>query len=206
MLTEEQIKNLKYGDKLSAEVIFISRCLDGDIYTVAKRVSEHKEQIVKVCLHPDVLSIPIDSQSSSIDSQSKYDPYRKFKKGDKVKCRTVFGRTCNVLGSLGIYTVIEDEKEISGNVIVVDSTNITYKVKAVFLELVTPVEELEPYYIEETEYEYCVTIMVGDRKDSPATYHKRMHPDAKAAAEAECKRLNTEWLKEHENKYFQNGN
>ena len=187
MKYEEAIK-LKPGTPILIRSKVISVDVTGDIvYGARAHGQEYEVMNARTdCKYVDTLH----------SEKHKYDPYRKFKKGDIVKCRTVFGRTCNVLESLGVYTVIEDEKEISGNVSIVDSTNITYDVKAVFLELITPVEELGPYYIEETEYEYCVTIMIGERKDSPAVYHKRMHPYAKKAAEAECERLNAEWRKE----------
>lgn len=131
--------------------------------------------------------------------QPKYDPCRPFRKGDRVRVVERNGRkTPSSLVIEDLYektlTVIESE-DSDDDVLVATSKGSKY-IKFYFLELVTPVEELEPYFIEETEYEYCVTIMVGERKDTPATYHKRMHPHAKEAAEAECARLNAEHRKE----------
>jgi hypothetical protein len=67
-----------------------------------------------------------------------------------------------------------------------------------FLELVTPVEEQEPYYIEEE----LGTITILSRKDP--IFHKCWHYAgvksgviALEAAEAECARLNAEYRKEH---------
>lgn len=60
-------------------------------------------------------------------------------------------------------------------------------------ELVTPVEELEPYTIREYEDHYAV------EKDGAmySTFFKgSYHANAKAAAEAECDRLNAEYRKE----------
>ena len=190
MLTEEQIKNLKPGDIVDVRGFVNLPLCNGNILVELRYEFDNRILPAYKQISTEFISMPAEPEE-----KPKYDPCRLFRKGDIVKCRTVFGRTCNVLESLGVYTVIEDEKEISGNVSIVDGTNITYDVKAVFLELITPVEELGPYYIEETEYEYCVTIMIGERKDSPAVYHKRMHPYAKKAAEAECERLNAEWRK-----------
>ena len=148
------------------------------------------------------------ANENATENKPKYDPCRPFKKGDKVKRRTVFGRTCNAIGSLGVYTVIEDEKENSGNVIIVDGTNVTYKVKAVFLELVTPVEELEPYYVKDVNVdtgECFETESYEVRKDGVTLaaffcYNPRAmtKEQAKAAAEAERDRLNAKSRKEQE--------
>lgn len=143
--------------------------------------------------------------------EQKFDIYRQFKKGDIVKLVKRWGRGIPDIVPDKTYTGISnypkynewivEEAEISGMVkIRCDTKHVVWHhdLPFFYLELVTPAKEL-PYYIEETEYEYCVTIMVGERKDTPATYHKKMHPNAKEAAEAECTRLNEEWRKEQNN-------
>lgn len=130
----------------------------------------------------------------------KYDPCRLFKKGDEVEYRPKDGRANPNLLVGRRYKVSADEPCDSG-IVQVEFDGLRHIDTFVAynnLKLITPIEELDPYFIEETEYEYCVSIMVGERKDTPATYHKRMHPHAKEAAESECARLNAEWRKEQE--------
>ena len=60
------------------------------------------------------------------------------------------------------------------------------------LELVTPIEESEPYYVEDCYDAYCVC------RDSMhvVDFNTARHPHAKEAAEAERDRLNAEHRKE----------
>ena len=86
------------------------------------------------------------------------------------------------------------------------------------LELISPVEEQEPYYIESETFDYEIRNANGDPDigTSLAFHIKFQDPDegeilsvksyyesyvysrehAEADAEAECKRLNAEWRKE----------
>lgn len=152
----------------------------------------------------------LDVPEVSLSTKPKYDPCRRLREGDIVAVRVRDGRipwgtlvsgSRIQLNSGRRYIVLRDENR--NNVLIepmpgfmgeISHTDIT--VDACYLELITPVEETEPYYIEETEYEYCVAIMRGGRKDFPATYHKLMHPHAKEAAEDERDRLNAKWRKE----------
>lgn len=126
----------------------------------------------------------------------KYDPCRPFKKGDKVKLREkVQGRETSqfVTGlSLGkIYTVETDEFNHTVDIVGDEGLG---RYSFVHLELVTPVEELEPYTVVES---YGRTdVMKGDY--IIATYTDS-HPHAKEAAEAERDRLNAEYRKEQNN-------
>lgn len=139
------------------------------------------------------------------DSETRYDPCRKFKKGDLVKKRYIFGRSCDAIGSLGIYTVIEDEDTNGGNVIVQDSVDMRYKVKAVFLQLVTAVEDRPVYKVQESEAQDCFDIIRNNlcvmsfpfgTKERGYYYDKTA---AKEAAEIECDRLNNLYKQELEN-------
>lgn len=58
-----------------------------------------------------------------------------------------------------------------------------------------PVEEMEPYSVETCQYGYTV----NKGEDILATYNDEKHPHAKAAAQAECDRLNAEYRKEQNN-------
>ena len=138
----------------------------------------------------------------SICEQPKYDPCRKFKRGDIVKKHYVHGRSNNAIGSLGLYTVVEDEDTNGGNVVVQDGVAMRYKVKAVFLQLVTPVEELDPYSVLETDTidgfdimrdGLCVMTFPYGSKERGWYYNETA---AREAAEAECKRLNNLYKQE----------
>lgn len=139
------------------------------------------------------------------DSETEYDPCRKFKKGDLVKKRYIYGRSCNAIGSLGIYTVVEDEDTNGGNVVVQCDTAMRYKVKAVFLQLVTAVEDRPVYSVQESEVQRCFDIIRDElcvmsfpfgSKECGWYYNKTA---AKEAAECECNRLNKLYKQELEN-------
>lgn len=142
-----------------------------------------------------------DMEAVSPVSAPENNPCRELRIGDKVRVRKIHGKLpqCRYNGVAHVKegdccTILEDAYRNCYWVTM--ASNVHWCFDAAYLELVTPAEELEPYFIEETEYEYCVSIMVGERKDTPATYHKRMHPHAKRAAEAERDRLNDEHRKE----------
>lgn len=131
----------------------------------------------------------------------KYDPCRKFRKGDKVRLIRRYGRTPHEhaydmdVEEDGVErTVLWDEKEALVSVTWGVDDDIC--VPFFYLELVTPVEEIEPYGIADHIHGWIVY------KDTPgnvvANFNKT-HPNAKQAAEAECARLNAEHRKEQNN-------
>lgn len=131
----------------------------------------------------------------------KYEPCRKFRKRDIVepcKGREVYAcewEDCVFHKLEGTYEVQADEKE--GHVSVIEKeTGIECYVSAFALELVTPVEELERYYIEHDSTGYAIL----DRQNVGYVAHFKevQHPHAKEAAEAERDRLNAEHRKEQE--------
>lgn len=145
----------------------------------------------------------------------KYDPCRLFKKGDKVEYSPRDGRDC--LEAPWIYDeaeVIEDEDK-NGSVVVRFTFNYgepaVHKVPWYYLQLVSPVEELEPYRIFENSH--CFEVRRKEPDDDRGTGYDRdvsifffSHPPytrtkeaARAAAEAECARLNAEHRKEQNN-------
>ena len=135
-------------------------------------------------------------------STPKYDPNRKFKKGDIVEPCQVKGRWHSVTweGRSGIhFTVTEDEDE-DGIITIKDpDCELPYIAAAVFFNLVSPVEELEPYYIEESTGE--ITLL---NKHDPL-FHKSWRYSAVSAgiialneAERDRDRLNAEYRKEKE--------
>ena len=137
------------------------------------------------------------------ETYPKYDPCRKFRKGDMVRYCAPDGRIYADRGSLrehiknrDLTHVVRDEQE-NGRVGVYDPLDEEnpYYVPAHSLELVTPVEELEPYCVRKYSTFYAVE-KYNNHKDRPATYDIYFHQNAKAAAEAECARLNEEYRKE----------
>lgn len=132
-------------------------------------------------------------------SRSKHDPCRPFKEGDRVQARKIHGNLpqCRYNGNVGIKegdigTIARYNER---NCYWVDfHKGMSWCIDAAYLELVTPVEELEPYSVQETMSHDGWQIV---RDGLPlAIYDSRRHPNAKAAAEAECARLNEEWRKE----------
>lgn len=133
--------------------------------------------------------------------QPKYDPCRKFREGDIVEPCQVKGRWFGTAwkNRSGIrFTVTKDEDE-EGVMWVQDPDSLHPKdVEAVFFQLVTPVEELEPYIVYEN-LSVC-GVMHRDEKDGKfiavyfiSHYGKTI---ARERAEAECARLNEEYRKE----------
>lgn len=120
---------------------------------------------------------------------------RRFRAGDEVNVTSRYGRFPVVspmnhpwLGER--VTVVEDEDD-SGFVQVRSNSGHKMSVAFFFLELVSPVEERRPYEVVETMSLGGWQIM---RDGLPLVlYDGNLHPNAKEAAEAECKRLNDEW-------------
>ena len=192
-MTKEEAKQLKNGDKVLIEAIFDQIDDDGDaVLEYTNSVSDCERGFVEP---KHIVGVVSETQPN----KPKYDPCRLFKKGDKVKLReTVKGRHTSmfVTGlSLGkIYTVENDE--FNHTVYIVGDEGLG-RYSFVHLELVTPVEELEPYYVKDDGTHY----VVGKRPEEPeivylAEYSNDRHPHAKEAAEAECARLNAEHRKE----------
>lgn len=130
-----------------------------------------------------------------VGSQPKHDPCRKFRKGDIAEVSQYKGRAIIPIDlKVGDKVkVCENEKEGASFVQVIDHIGRRFFIIPAFLELSTPIEELEPYGISENLYGWIVF------KDSPgnvmANFNKT-HPNPKEAAEAECDRLNAEHRKE----------
>ena len=166
------------------------------------------------------LSAPANGTKNT-EPAPKYNPYRKFREGDKVRLVEWRGRApfdCEnwepeKAGQICI--VAEDEDAERGHYLHVwkiedmasetDEGERPWLAFPIFsLELVTPVEELEPYSVHENEYSKSAEV----RRSNPfrvcaAFYWGGESPtytreQAKEAAEAECDRLNAEYRKEME--------
>jgi hypothetical protein len=130
----------------------------------------------------------------------KHDPCRRFKKGDKVRLIAHRGRIAYYEGlqyppDRTVFIVEHDELK-DGIVSIYEQPECdfdAFDIHFSFLELVTPVEALEPYSVETCQYGY--TVNKGEL--ILATYNDEYHPHAKEAAEAECARLKAEYRKEN---------
>ena len=164
--------------------------------------TETKPSIFRLFNKKDVETsvFPLPAPENGIkntETAPKYDPCRLLKKGDRVQVKRRNGR-CN--GKAGEYlreafcTVAEDETQ---NELVRVLHNATeYRLDPAYLELVTPVEEMEPYSVEEDSQYWHVFYEQNGGIMTVCKFLKSYHPTAKAAAEAERDRLNAEYRKE----------
>lgn len=129
-------------------------------------------------------------------SAPKYDPSRLFKKGDMVRVVECKGRNYSNVetGKEGIVSRNETGADMGIEVTFGDDD--FWDICPSFLELVTPVEELEPYFVMELKGGYGVYNTRFQPETEACLYWNEMHPHAKEAAEAERDRLNAEYRKE----------
>ena len=151
------------------------------------------------------------------EAYPKYDPRRKFRKGDKVRPVERYGRMPDDGAPVNVICEVVENELTNGTVAIRACGNAgsaLFRVTALYLELVTPVAELERYVLihKEIEKYYDVCWKDDDEPDGrtgrtrvrntywyhnpPKTYTQQ---EAKAAAEAECARLNAEYRKEQNN-------
>jgi hypothetical protein len=157
--------------------------------------------------------ISLENSIKNTESAPKYDPCRKFREGDIVRLVEWNGRKLwddikhlhRIYNEKGTFTVHDDEQ---GNdvVIVPDAyTENVYCACPACLELVAPVEERELYSVKlrqeltaDDTYPYCA--VVDDEGNEAARFYCELYEagKARAAAEAECARLNAEYRKEQQ--------
>lgn len=135
--------------------------------------------------------------TKNTETAPKYDPCRKFRKGDRVRVAENKGR-CLKPYSLKIgdvLTVSMDEPNDDTCVIGCKWHDRDFYLDPAYLELVTPVEEMEPYFVEHYKHSNAYKIRKGGQEFA---IFWDIHPHAKEAAEAERDRLNAEYRKEQE--------
>ena len=225
MITDEQIKNLKPGDPLIIHGKFNSIFKDGDIGIEVYLTGGYGDggDIVKDVMytHPSYVSLPsvepieMSHTAKISEERPKYDPCRKFKEGDIVDYRRRHGRDYETVPDPEDYKlarVISSEDEESGMVGVefieaYGGEDVFFAVPWYHLELVTPIEELELYFVGESENSYDLFRKTINGNQLRASFWWRHNPtpdlielskaNAKAAAEAERDRLNAEHRKEN---------
>ena len=158
----------------------------------------------KGLLNIDAIMKNKDSIMQELDNTTekltKHNPCRLFKKGDIVEIDTHARDIAASMKKSGVelgkrYTVTEDENN-TGYVSFIGEDGIEHHSMFFWLKLVTPAEETLPYWVEESEVWWNV---YDSNEVSIASFFKAGHPNAKAAAEAECARLNAEYRKEQNN-------
>lgn len=164
--------------------------------------------------YKNFFSVPADLENGTKKSEKApaHDKKRIFRAGDIVRpCqrdgREPWGYTDTTRTHLNLswkLTVLQDEAR--GMVKCQTGSGTVFETSPFFLELVTPVEEFEPYYVEqqgEKSGGLCFTVLKRNGYAEATFYfgtcRSRTEQQAQAAAAAECARLNAEWRKEQPN-------
>ena len=148
---------------------------------------------------------------NATENKPKHDPTRLFKNGDRAQVVERNGRTptCFPVGRIKVGDIVTVAENEAGDVFIKVLTEDGHEMMVPWfmLELVTPVEELKPYSVEEScggANLHCFILKRGKKHLSYYLYkagnanHYYTREEAKAAAEAERDRLNAEWRKEHQ--------
>lgn len=201
-MKHEEAMKLKPGTPVIIRSKVVSVDASGDIvYETHAHDQEH-----------EIMHARTDCQYADLQTP-KHDPYRWFKKGDKVQPRKVNGRCpfgVDITDSKPRHmdfgaTVQEDEDQYG--MVRVNTLRGDIKIHSYFLELITPIEDLLPYSVEAHEEGECGCFEVMQGKQCVSIYPYGTHEtryykkseQAKEAAEAECERLNEEWRKNKNN-------
>lgn len=192
-MDKEQINELKPGDEVLIRGTFEKIKENGDFQvSYLLTTFSGKFYMYRTAVHPSAVIIK---------SPPKHDLYRLFKEGDRAQVVGRNGRnvTCFPVGRIKVGDIVTVAENESGDVFIKVFTEDGREMMVPWfmLELITPAEELEPYEVKD----FIETIQVRKRKTSItlATFDKESHPNAKAAAEAERDRLNSEYRKEQNN-------
>lgn len=183
-MTTEELKKLKVGDEIFIRARYKKTYADGDVSFLHSNTNVYDVEIeMESYTHPQNVILP-----SELQPAPKYDPCRPFKEGDEVRVVENKGRKQKCSGSLATVKNDEEENKV---LITIDGDGIWW-IDAAYLELITPAEEREPYFVNED----ATSWQLKKGKSLCARYGKATHPHAKEAAEAECARLNAEHRKE----------
>ena len=193
-------EEIKIGETYNLRVKVLGKSEDFIHARLIAPNGEYSSSGILEILHkyaPSFAPIPSEHGTSV---PTKYAPTRLFKKGDIVEINT-HGRDIDArMKASGVelgkrYIVTEDEKH-TGYVSFVGLDGIDHISVFFWLELVTPVEEQEPYFVQEFKGGYGIFNTRLQPETEVCHYFNDMHPHAKEAAEAECDRLNAEHRKE----------
>lgn len=198
-MTEEQIKSLKKGDKIT--VVFI--------------VNNTNDEYLDLSFEDGIYySVSTKKWWGLLKHATLVTPPPTFDVGDTVRIindplsgRVHGAHYAQILeGRVGKVAHVrksgerddEGETDDEGTVwIRCEGNNFNWGISPHCVALVKKAVK-DKYRVGEAEYEWCV--FVGTEAPIVAGFSKEKHPDAKAAAEAECARLNAEWRKQQEQK------
>lgn len=195
-MNQEQAKQLKNGDKILIEVIFDQIDDDGDaVIEYTNSVSDREHGFIA----PKHIVVGV---SETQPNKPKYDPCRLFKKGDRVRIVKYAGRCYTTFWEsfVGAEVFVETSETVY-SLPEVKTAKGLQPIDPAYLELVTPVEELTPYSVHESEVmqgfdivrdKLCVMSFPFGAKECGWYYNETA---AKEAAEAECSRLNAAYRK-----------
>lgn len=201
MLTQEQINNLNPGDKLALSHPLIFREYD----------SENDELLAinnGEYIYFHAVDVELTSEHGTSVPTPKHTPCRLFKEGDRAQVVERNGRTptCFPVGRIKVGDIVTVAENEAGHVFIKVLTEDGHEMMAPWfhLELVTPVEELEPYKVDECGFAPTLYVRKNGKVYMTIPYKEgsslfQTHEEALAAAEAERDRLNAEWRKEHNN-------
>lgn len=203
------IEDIKIGETYNVRMKFADIDADGN-YCFNMETKKHIYRLfnkadVEICVFP--MPDPANGTKNTAPAP-KYDPCRLFKKGDKVRLQKWQHRDCafackdlmEAYAEGRIFEVQFDEREHC-MVALRDPENPEHPwhIPAPYLELVTPVEELEPYYLQEGERSTGWGVWKRNKEGNAFSLmasFSSAHPYSKQAAKAECDRLNAEYRKE----------
>lgn len=206
---------IKVGDKINIEAIVIRKLHSEEQLITCELQLPIKQQFHIWQRDFEALSPATDIKNA--EPAPKYDPCRKFRKGDKVRLVEYKGRHFNTDAKrmwfcTGIVTFSECEHEYIDVCVSFGNSEEDIEIDPAYLELVKPVEEMEPYSVHESDENY---FWIHSAKENPLdhrlsfNYHYRgefnkndaifTREEAKEAAEAERDRLNAEYRKEQNN-------
>lgn len=213
--------NINVGDVLTLKAKVLSRgeyCpASGYVYRL-QLLYNRGDYLVQVDTYIRDLEALLDNEKPTTDSA-----FRPLKVGDIAKCIEVRNRkpNCGIDGVSvrldgEIVTVITNEADRENNTVDIKfKCGTVATIDPVYLELLTPVEELKPYYavcnLAENAFAVCrtvdgksVTRMCYFYKEGTHEgegrfcYAEMTESEAKKAAEDERDRLNEEWRKRHQ--------
>lgn len=216
MLTKEQLKILKKGDPIVINGTVNKINEDGHILATCGGSAVWIDNSYYVSFA---------SEHGTSVPTPKYDPWRPYKKGDRAQVVERNGRpiTCFPAGRIKVGDIVTVAENEGGDVFIKVLTEDGHEMMVPWfmLELITPVEELEPYYIEEETFDYEIRnanddpdigtslafhVMFQDPDESEILRVKSYYESyvysrehAEADAKAERDRLNAEWRKEQNN-------
>lgn len=190
-MTEEQIKKLK----------------PGDILRETYEVQEVGEKYMTLCYQSGAQYGLCYNDSPMARQLELVQPEPTFEVGDTVRIvpDPLSGRvhgthySQQITDREGVIESIPANDDENTMWIHVDGYATRWGISPHCLELVKKAVK-DKYYVKDLPLAYGVNLAEYPDNPSIATFNKRNHPNAEAAAEAECDRLNAEWRKQQEGK------